>query len=292
MELHQIRYFLTICDTLSFTRSAERCNVSQPALTNAIKKLEHDLGGPLFHREGRRVLLSELGERIRPRLQRVLAETEEARLVAENFRLLNQVPLRVGVMSTIGPGRIAQFLQQFQSDRPGVELALQEAVTDQLRSRLEAGELDLAIMSAPGGFDESVRTVPIYEERYVVIFAPGHRFERLTAVRLEDVSGEPYVDRLACELREMVKAVCDQHDVELYAKFRSEREDWVQAMVGARIGFAFMPECSVTQTGLLSRPLIEPEVSRTVEVVRMPGRPLTPAASAFLGAAQTYRWPG
>jgi DNA-binding transcriptional LysR family regulator len=292
MEFHQLRYFLEVCETLSFTRAAERCGISQPALTNAIKKLEADLGGPLFYREGRRVLLSELGELMRPQVQMLLAQTEKARLVAKSFRLLNQAPLRVGTMSTIGPLRLAEFLSRFQAEHPGVELALEEGITEKLRSLLDKGELDLAIMSTPGGFGETVRTVPIYEERYVVIFAPGHRFERLNAVRLQDVSGEPYVDRLACELREMVMGVCQERDVELYAKFRSEREDWVQAMVSARIGFAFMPECSVTHIGVLGRPLVEPEVRRTVEIVRMPGRPLTPAASAFLHAAQRYHWSG
>jgi DNA-binding transcriptional LysR family regulator len=93
-------------------------------------------------------------------------------------------------------------------------------------------------------------------------------------------------------MREMVMAVCRDRGVTLYARFRSEREDWVQAMVLAHIGFAFMPECAVTSLDLLQRPLIEPEVTRTVSLVSAPGRPFSPATSAFVRAAKSFDWPG
>ena len=66
MEMHQVRYFLAAAKTLSFTRAAEVCHVSQPALTTAIKKLEAQLGSPLFHREGRQVALTDFGRRMQP----------------------------------------------------------------------------------------------------------------------------------------------------------------------------------------------------------------------------------
>jgi DNA-binding transcriptional LysR family regulator len=80
----------------------------------------------------------------------------------------------------------------------------------------------------------------------VVVMPSQHRLRAMNAIRLEDLKGEDYVDRLSCEMREMVMQVCETEGVELYARFRSEREDWVQAMVIAGIGFAFMPEYSVS----------------------------------------------
>ena len=93
-------------------------------------------------------------------------------------------------------------------------------------------------------------------------------------------------------MREMVMSVCEARNVQLYARFRSEREDWIQAMVLARIGFAFMPEFSVTLPGLLVRPLVEPEVRRDVVLATMPGRPHSPAVAAFVRAARAFSWPG
>ncbi len=88
----------------------------------------------------------------------------------------------------------------------------------------------------------------------------------------------------------MVMAVCGERAVELYATFRSEREDWVQGMVASGMGFAFMPEFSVTQGDVLARPLVDPPVSRTVALVHMPGRHFSPPAAAFARMARSYPW--
>ena len=74
MEMHQIRYFLAVCETLNFTRAAEACNVSQPSLTRAIKGLEDELGGPLFRRERNNTHLTGLGEMMRPHLTQVMQQ--------------------------------------------------------------------------------------------------------------------------------------------------------------------------------------------------------------------------
>lgn len=292
MEMHQVRYFLAACDTLNFTRAAEACHVSQPALTTAIKKLEEDLGSPLFHREGKRMLLTDFGQLMRPHLEQILGQAETARSVAQNFHLLNRAPLGVGVLATIGPLRLSRFLARFQRDHAGVEVSVSEGLLDDLTARLDKGDLELAVLSAPEGLDERFRTKLLYKERYVVVFPPDHDMKNRDAIRLSDLSGEPYVDRLACEMRDLVMAACGERKVELYATFRSEREDWVQGMVLAGMGFAFMPEYSVTLPGMLSRPLTDPVVERNVMMVSMAGRQYTPAAAAFVRAAQIQDWPG
>lgn len=292
MEMSQIRYVLAAAKSLNFTKAAGACNVSQPALTKAIKTLEHELGAPLFHREGKRILLSEFGRSMVPHLQHIMDETDVTRTLAENFRLLHKVPIRLGVMSTVGHVRLAAFIAQFEKSHEGVELSVIEDKQSALKTKLDDGELDVAVLNPIAGFVDDLHTHKLYDERYVVIFPPEHRLGRLNAVRLCDLSGEPYVDRLACEMREMVMAACNDMDVDLYARFRSEREDWVQAMVLARIGFAFMPEYSVTLPGLLQRPLVDPAVARDICMVTVPGRPFTPAVSAFVRAARKFAWPG
>ena len=158
MEMHQLRYFLAAARMLSFTRAAEFCSVSQPALTTAIKKLETGLGSPLFHREGRRLCLSDFGRRMQPHLAHIVEQTEVAETVAESFRLLNHEPVRLGVMSTIGPLGMARFLASFEQDCPGVEVAVHESSPDRLADKLNADELDLAILNALDGFGEGYRS--------------------------------------------------------------------------------------------------------------------------------------
>lgn len=292
MEISQVRYVLAAARILNFTKAAVECNVSQPALTKSIKILEAELGAPLFHREGKRILLSDFGRSLLPHLHHIVQEAAATRVLADNFRLLNKVPIRLGVMSTVGPVRLARFLAKFQKDFIGVEVEVSEASGSELKRRLENVELDLAVMNTLDSLRGGFTVHDLYNERYVVIFPPDHRLARLDVIKLSDLSGEPYVDRLSCEMREMVVSVCRANNIDLYARFRSEREDWVQAMVLARLGFAFMPECSVTLPDLLQRPLIEPEVSRTISLVSIPGRQFSPATAAMVRAAQSFGWPG
>jgi DNA-binding transcriptional LysR family regulator len=292
MEMYQVRYVLAAARLLNFTKAAAECNVSQPALTKAIKTLEDELGAPLFHRESKRILLSDFGRSLLSHFHHIMDEAAATRTLADNFRLLHKTPIRLGVMSTVGPVRLSRFLAKFQKEFTGVEVAVSEASGAELTARLDSSELDLAVMNTLGDAKNGYTVHDLYTERYVVIFPPDHRLARLNAIKLSELSGEAYVDRLSCEMREIVMGVCRDKKIDLYARFRSEREDWVQAMVLARIGFAFMPECSVTLTELLQRPLVEPEVTRTISLVSMSGRQYTPAMAAMVRAAQNFDWPG
>jgi DNA-binding transcriptional LysR family regulator len=290
MEMHQVRYFLAAAKALSFTRAAELCHVSQPALTTAIKKLEAQLGSPLFHREGRQIALTEFGRRMQPHLGQIVEQERAAETVAKDFRLLNQVPIRVGVMSTIGPMRLAALMAAFEQNSPGVETAVRDGAPEALAAQLDADELDIAILNPLDGLGENYRAEPLYTERYVVLLPPKHPLSARNALALRDLSGQDYVDRLACEMREMVMGVCEDMGVKLYARFRSEREDFVQAMVMANIGFAFMPEYSVTHPDSVRRPLVDPEVKRTISLITVPGRKHSPAVAAFVRTVRSHKW--
>jgi len=292
MEMAQIRYALAAARHLNFTRAAADCGVSQPALTKGLRALEDDLGAPLFHREGRRVLLSGFGESMLPHFQRILDGADAARELAQSFRLLERAPVRLGVMSTVGHLRLARFLAELEREHPGLELTVSEGSVESLCARLDAAEIDVAVLTALEPVERDFATLPLYEERYVVVFPPDHGLARLNAVGLEDLSGAPYVDRLACEMREMVMSVCAAREVSLYARFRSEREDWVQAMVLAGIGFAFMPEYSVSLPGLMQRPLADPEVTRRIVAATARGRRHPPAMEALMRKARRFAWPG
>ncbi|MBX9700389.1 MAG: LysR family transcriptional regulator [Acetobacteraceae bacterium] len=126
MELHEIRYFLAVCQTLNFTRAAEQCNVTQPALTRAVEKLEGELGGLLLSRERGNIHLTELGRLMQPHLEEVLARTQAAKEQAGRFLRLESAHLRLGVMCTVGPVRFVGFLNRFRVDQPGIEITLTE----------------------------------------------------------------------------------------------------------------------------------------------------------------------
>ncbi len=290
MEMHQIRYFLAVCDTLNFTRAAEQCHVTQPALTRAIQKLEEELGGLLLRRERNLSHVTDLGQLMRPHLAQMLAEAGKAQQAARDLLKLDHAALNLGVMCTIGPMRFVGFLGEFRRQHPGIEIAIREATPDELIEQIIAGKLDIALLARPDPYPEQLDVQPIYRERYVVGFAVGHRFQSMNAVPLRQIGGERFLEQLSCEHHGYVSEICRQQDIAPDIVFGSEREDWIQAMVAAGLGACLIWESSSTIPGIVTRLIIEPEITREVALVSVAGRRFSPAALAFIRAAKAHRW--
>jgi len=291
LEFNQIRYFLAASETLNFTRAAERCHVSQPALTRAVKKLEDELGGPLFRRERSRTHLTDLGKVMREHLGRVDATSQDAVVAARALLSLEKAPLNVGIMCTIGPAHTIPFLSEFQLQQPGIELTLHDVTPKNMTEGLLSGDLDCALLGLPVAMHERFDTVKLYEERMVAIFPPDHRFQSMNAVPLSELTGERYLDRLNCEFRNTFFTLLEERQIDVSVRYKSEREDWIQSMVLQGMGICLIPEYSVTDDKLPCRPIIDPELKRCVEMVTVSGHRRSPAVQAFISSATEYAWP-
>ena len=159
--MHQVRYFLAVCESLNFTRAAKACNVAQPSLTKAIRKLEEELGGPLFRRERNRTHLTELGRIVRPHLERITEAAAGATLEAESFLSLQKAHLKLGVMSTINPQRVIPLLDLLRRRLPNLDLELEEARGQDLVERLLEGALAVALIGLPD-YPERLDSTPLF----------------------------------------------------------------------------------------------------------------------------------
>lgn len=291
MEMQQIRYFVALAQTLNFTRAAEHCNVSQPALTRAIQQLEHELGGPLFHRERNNTHLSELGRMMMPYLESVAESARAAKAAAASAKKAEHVTLTLGAMCTIGPDLIADLIVRFQAAHPDIEVKVIDGEASMMIDALEKGDIHLSLVGVPDDLPEQFHQLPIFEERFVILLPPGHRLAERNAIRVGDLDGEPYVGRSTCEVFKMVARDFAKQGVFPKKVFSSPRDDWVQKMIKAGLGFGFFPENSVTDPDLVVRPLIEPEYSRTVYLATVRERPHSPAVGAFVREARRHSWP-
>lgn len=291
MELHEIRYFLALSRTHNFTRAAEQCNVSQPALTRAIQKMEEELGGALFTRGRNNIRLTHLGQLLEPHLLEVLSRTETAKDVATRFLRLEGAHLSLGVMCTIGPMRFVSFLNQFRGDHPGIGITMTESVSARLCDLLLDGKLDVALIARPDGFPPPLHAISLYRERFVIACSAGHAFARQDVVQVSELDGQPYLARVNCEYFDVLRDVCRSQGSRLMGSFRSEREDWIQIMAAAGMGVCFLPEYSATVPGLVVRHVVEPSTARDVALVTVAGRRWSPPLAAFVRAIQSYRWP-
>jgi len=293
MEMHQVRYFITLCQELNFTRAAEKCHVAQPALTRAIKLLEEEFGGHLFHRERARTHLSELGQAVRPYLEEVQRQSQQAKHLATSFIELKTTPLKLGIMCTIGPDNFVGLLSNLQEQHPGIELQIMDAGASDLQERLLAGELEAAIYCCPDQIDERLHYLPLFREQFFIVLGRRHRLANTDAVRVGDLNGERYLNRINCEQVNVARDIFARHGTKVERVYRSERDDWILAMVAAGLGFGFMPQYSITEReDIVVRPLVEPEFWREVSLVTVRGRPHSPAIGALVREAMRTPWLG
>jgi LysR family transcriptional regulator, hydrogen peroxide-inducible genes activator len=293
MEMHQIRYFLALCEELNFTRAAEKCHVAQPSLTRAIKLLEEELGGALFHRDRSRTHLSELGRVMRPYLEETYQQSRHAREVAARFIKLDHTPLKLGIMCTIGPANLVGLISTIQESYPGAELQIVDAAAPTLQQRLIDGELEAAIYCLPGEADERLHALPLFREPFVIALNARHPLARKTAVKVRDLDGERYLNRANCEALDHARAIFLEHGAKVDRIYRSERDDWILAMVAAGLGFGFLPRyCIPERPDVVVRPLVEPEIWREVSLFTVRGRPHSPAVGALVREAMRFKWMG
>lgn len=289
--MQQVRYFLALSRTLNFTRAAEQCNVTQPALTRQIQQLEAELGGPLFHRERQNTHLTELGRMMLPYFEAIQAQTDAVKAQSLALKNLKGAVLQIGCMCTIGPAILSDLIVSFRIANPEVELAVADRRMDELLENLAEGKLDIAVLAIPGELDDRFHGLPLFQERFMIAAAQTHPFAQKNVVRCEDLHEQAYVNRAGCEYVDHIRLQFREMGVQTRKVFASERDDWVQGMIKAGLGFGLFPEFCLTDPSLVLRRLVDPEFVRTIQLVTVRGRPHSPAVGAFVRQARTFLWP-
>jgi len=256
--------------------------------------LEEELGGPLFHRERANMHLSELGRMVKPYLDRVYDQMQEAKRQALEFTKLKKTALKLGVMCTIPPNQLVDLVCGLQTRNPGIELELKDAGAADLEQKLLGGDLEVAIYCRPGQEpDERLHHMPLFREQMMIALHPDHPLAKRNAVTPKDLSGERYLNRANCEFNGYAGPIWREHDfLGCELVYRSDRDDWILAMIASGLGFGFMPASCVNHSMVVARPLIDPEFWREVDFVTVRGRPHSPAVGALVREAMRTRWMG
>ena len=230
MEMHQVRYFLAVCDELNFTRAAAKCHVAQPSLTRAIKQLEDELGGRLFHREHSGTQLTELARAMRPYMQEVIRQSEQAKGAAAALTTLKRTPLKLGIMCTIGPGNLVGLIAALQDKHPDIELQIIDGPAQELYDKLVSAELEAAIYCLPETEDDRLHLMPLFREQFMIALGRRHHLANRNAIRVRDLDGERYLNRANCEYLTVARDIFLANGAKVQRVYRSERDDWILSM--------------------------------------------------------------
>lgn len=170
MTLQQMEYIVALDKYRHFVLAAEACGVTQPTLSAMIQKLEDELDVRIFNRDRKNISPTAIGEKIIRQAQTALNEAQRIReLVADETDSMKG-SLRIGVLPTIAPYIVPDFIFAFRNSYPGVELSIDEKEKDAIVRDLELGKLDMAV-STPVERMENLLEIPLYTERFVAYFS-------------------------------------------------------------------------------------------------------------------------
>ena len=293
MELFQVRYFLALAKTLNFTRAAEACNVTQPALTRAIQRLEEELGGPLLYRERNLTQLSELGKVMLPHLEAAFLAAQTASAQAAAFKRRDAAPLHLGLSTTISAHMLRPVLQELEDRIKGFELTLVAGVAGELLAKMMDGEVDAAVIVEPDKLPDRIHRWPLFEDRYVVLCPPNHRCAQLTEIAASALAEEHLLARAPpCDFDELLARICPPQDSGRRARHLGGNEDHIQHMVGVGLGVAVSAASQPVAPGIAVIPLAGPEAARPITLTAVAGRPHNPCLATFLKLMRARDWKG
>ena len=290
METHQVRYFLAVARTLNFTKAAEECNVTQPSLTRAIKKLEDELGGPLFHRERANTHLTELGRAMLPHIEQSYLAAQSARALAEALKRGDIVHLRLGLTNSVPSRLFTDVLNGVRDGVPNFELTVEGGPESQIRDAVLKGDADLVILAENGAVPERVRTWPLFSESFRLIMSASHRLAAKTILMLHDLDGEDVIDRARCSGCQRLRQLCTASGVMPRFRHRVESIEQLHNLVRAGFGVGFTARSSRLTHGLAWRPVEGLEITREVRLATVAGRPFSAATDAFVRLARMRDW--
>ena len=272
MTLTELRYIVTLAQEQHFGRAADRCHVSQPTLSIAVKKLEQELGVELFERSKSSVYPTPTGEKVISQAQRVLEEAMAIQDIASAGKDQLNSLLSIGAIFTIGPYLFPHMIPALRQIAPRMPLVVEESYTATLRQRLRKGELDVIVIALP--FTEpDVVTQPLYEEPLVLLMPESHpltKFDEIDHQQLDDQNvlmlGEGHC--LRDNILDTIPTLNKPHpNTTLINRTEGSSLETLRHMVASGLGITIIPWTAVVGTtypGLVTRPFSGTQPHRTV----------------------------
>ena len=292
MTLTELRYIVTLAKERHFGRAAEKCFVSQPTLSVAVKKLEGELNVAIFERKKSSVSPTPLGEKMIQQAEKILAETRILKELAETGKDQLSSPLKVGAIFTIGPYLFPHLVPQIHQQAPQMSLFIEESYTAVLRRQLRDGELDAIIVALP--FTEpDVMTRPLYDESFVVVMRKDHELAKLDNIQADMLTehnllllGEGHCFR--DQVLELCPALTQQRNNKIGSVTQGSSLETLKYMVATGLGITVLPESAVGNLDaeiITTRPFASPAPSRTVALAWRASFPRGQAIDLLLDTA-------
>ena len=271
MTLQQLEYIAALDEHRHYVRAAEHCFVSQPNLTMQVIKLEEEIGVRIFDRNKKPLQPTEIGKEVITRARHILRESRQLQEFIEYEKESMEGEFKIGVIPTLAPYLLPQFLPLFLKENPRVHLIIQELQTGQIISQLENGIIDIGILVTPLN-ETYIKEIPMFYEPFLLYLPANHRFlnEKLMLAEDLDPSDVLVLDEGHC-FREQALSICKRvkSGSSIGFEYQSGSIEALKNLVQNGVGYTLVPELSVVDEldSVHVRRFANPEPVREVSIV-------------------------
>lgn len=291
MELRQLQYTLQIAEEKNFSRAADKLHIAQPSLSQQLSKLERELGVKLFQRNTSTVELTYAGASFIAHAQKIMDAVAQLRQEMDDISQLRAGRVVVGSMPITGSHLLPYVLPAFKESYPDIQVTLLEDTSLNLEKLTAGGGTDLSLLSLPLQ-EPTLSYVPIGEEIIDLAVPPNHPLTEIPGVQergveLAQLQAEPFIVlKKGQGFRKLTVELCRSAGFEPNVVFESNNIETVQSLVAAGMGITLVPRfiARAKRSELIPAylPLAEPVPSRTLVIAYRKGRYLSKAAEAFI----------
>lgn len=281
MDIQNIRAFLMVMETHSFSRAAEKLFITQPAISKRISTLEASLDCQLFHRLGKEIQLTEAGEALIPSYQRILAELGESERIISALRTSVSGHLRFGTSHHIGLHRLPPVLRQYTERYPEVELDIKFMDSEQAASLILTGDIELALITLPDSVEKPFTTIPVWTDPMQCVAAKDHVLAKQKSVTKKQlIEHGVLIQSHSTHTREIIdNALKLGSDIKIIME--SNYLETIKAMIQNNLGWGVLPE-SMIDDSLYRLTIKGVRMQRHLGALLHSSRTLSNSASALL----------
>ncbi len=284
LSFKQLQAFITLAECQSFALASEKLFVSQPALSATIKKCEALLGGQLFERTTRQVSLTKEGQWFYPKALQYYREYVGLNQHVKEMFAKEQGMLHFACIPSFAQGGLAKHLKAFLELYPNIHLHIQDMVVEHAINAVLTEKVEIAFTFEPETVQDIV-FLPLFNDGFMVVTPPGHRFVKHTQIHFKDLSDEPFIamDHQA-SLRVYVDKAADYAGIELNQIAQASQIATIGHMIQAGLGISILPDLArqhMLDLGLNCVSLPKREISRQMGMVRSKHHGLSVLGNAF-----------
>ena len=289
MDTQNLRAFLLVAESGSFSLAAQKLHLTQPAVSKRVAQLEEQLNVSLFDRIGRNIRTTEAGEALLPHARAVQLELQSAEQSVRDLSGEVRGRLRLATSHHIGLHRLPPVLSFFSKAFPAVHIDIDFMDSEQAYELTLRGEVELSIVTlAPVAVDRIV-TIPVWPDPLDFMVQEGHALSRHKKLGLEMLSEHPAIlPGLNTYTGQIVKNLFDQRGLPMNIAIATNYLETIRMMASVGLGWTVLPR-SMRDTSLTTLPLHDALIERTLGIVLHEGRSLSRAARAFIDALQSHQ---